>query len=223
MAESAKGRALRLKQLQSNDPYTQEIKMQVDDEADLEFVRLVAEALKTNTELQSLQLKYGILTPVEIALLADALKMNRALIELSITDNNIGDDGAVSLAAALTVNRSLTNLRFLSLSFTLLTLWKQDQHSSLLGQPDRDRHRRRGGCGTGWGAQGQYSTARAGAGREQLSRRGCGGAGGEPEGQLHPEHAVDFLSHHHQEHSCAGRRPQDQHQPHVAGVDSLRY
>ena len=43
-------------------------------------------------------------------MIADALKVNHSLVTLDLSSNNIGDDGAKMIADAVNVNRSLKEL-----------------------------------------------------------------------------------------------------------------
>lgn len=67
----------------------------------------VAEALKINTALTSLNLDYNNIGDKGAAAIAEALKGGTALTELMLENNKIGNGGAIALAEALTVNEVL--------------------------------------------------------------------------------------------------------------------
>jgi Ran GTPase-activating protein (RanGAP) involved in mRNA processing and transport len=71
----------------------------------------LAEALKRNQTLRTLDISKNGIGSAGAAALADALKMNTTLTTLDISSNyEIGDAGAAALAEALTHNTSLTEL-----------------------------------------------------------------------------------------------------------------
>ena len=67
----------------------------------------VAEALKINTALTSLNLDYNNIGDEGAAAIAEALKGGTALTDLMLENNKIGNGGAIALAEALTVNKVL--------------------------------------------------------------------------------------------------------------------
>ncbi|KAF9569199.1 hypothetical protein EC968_002670 [Mortierella alpina] len=70
----------------------------------------LAEALKTNSALTSLNLYNSWIGSDGATALAEVLKTNSALTSLNLYSNAIGDDGAKALAEALTTNSALTYL-----------------------------------------------------------------------------------------------------------------
>ncbi|KAG0042607.1 hypothetical protein BGZ83_000255 [Gryganskiella cystojenkinii] len=73
-------------------------------------VRVLAEALKTNTFLTSLNLGSNSIGESGAQALGEALKTNTFLTSLSLGRNSIGDSGAQSLGEALKTNATLTTL-----------------------------------------------------------------------------------------------------------------
>ncbi|KAG0334005.1 hypothetical protein BG000_008716 [Podila horticola] len=73
------------------------------------FGRL-AEALKTNSTLTTLDLMRNSIGDTGAQALAEALKTNSTLIALDLQNNSIGDSGAQALAEALETNSTLTTL-----------------------------------------------------------------------------------------------------------------
>ena len=71
----------------------------------------IAEALKTNTTLERLELSGNAVDADGAAALADALASSTSLKILNLSDNYIGAAGALSLASALRQNQSLVELR----------------------------------------------------------------------------------------------------------------
>jgi len=74
-----------------------------------EFV-ILAEALKTNSTLTTLDLYGHSIRNARAKALAEALKTNSALTTLNLQENLIGSDGAKALAEALKTNSALTTL-----------------------------------------------------------------------------------------------------------------
>lgn len=70
----------------------------------------LAEGLKANNSLISLNLAFNNIGPKGTVALADALKVNTSLSSLNLNANNIGSEGALALADALKTNISLTSL-----------------------------------------------------------------------------------------------------------------
>ncbi len=75
-----------------------------------EDIKILSEALKTNTSLQSLELSMNDITDDGALHLANALKTHKTLKVLNLSDNKITDIGAQHLANALEVNISLQTL-----------------------------------------------------------------------------------------------------------------
>ncbi|KAL9971024.1 hypothetical protein ACROYT_G023501 [Oculina patagonica] len=71
-------------------------------------VELLAEALKWNTTLTTLELPQSYIGNKGSASLAEALKVNTNLTRLCLFDSKIGDHGATSLSEGLKLNTSLT-------------------------------------------------------------------------------------------------------------------
>ena len=70
----------------------------------------LAEALKINTSLGTLELSFNNIGENGCKHFAEALKINTGLTALLLDDNNIGDQGCEHFAEALNVNTSLTTL-----------------------------------------------------------------------------------------------------------------
>jgi hypothetical protein len=70
----------------------------------------LAEALRTNTSLTTLELYNNQIGDAGAVALAEALRTNTSLTTLNLSGNQIGDAGAVALAIALRTNTSLTAL-----------------------------------------------------------------------------------------------------------------
>ncbi|KAG0049742.1 hypothetical protein BGZ89_004087, partial [Linnemannia elongata] len=70
----------------------------------------LAEALKTNSTLTSLNLQENKIGSPEVQLMAEAFKTNSTLTTLWLGYNSIGDDGAQALSEALKTNSTLTTL-----------------------------------------------------------------------------------------------------------------
>ncbi|KAK5809251.1 hypothetical protein F5H01DRAFT_394807 [Linnemannia elongata] len=71
---------------------------------------LLAEALKTNSTLTTLNLENNLIGFDGAKALAEALKTNKALTTLNLRLNSIGSYGAMALAEALKTNKTLTTL-----------------------------------------------------------------------------------------------------------------
>ena len=67
-------------------------------------------ALKANTSLTNLNLRWNIISDTRVASLSQALAANSSLTSLNLSRNSIGATGVASLSQALTVNSSVTNL-----------------------------------------------------------------------------------------------------------------
>ncbi|KAG0043724.1 hypothetical protein BGZ90_009000, partial [Linnemannia elongata] len=70
----------------------------------------LAEALKTNSTLTTLDLQDNKIGSHEVQLMATAFKTNSTLTTLKLRSNSIGDNGAQTLAEALKTNSTLTTL-----------------------------------------------------------------------------------------------------------------
>jgi hypothetical protein len=70
----------------------------------------LADALKVNKTLSSLNLRQNSIGAKGAAALADALKVNKTLSRLNLPQNSIGPEGTVALANALKVNTTLIKL-----------------------------------------------------------------------------------------------------------------
>ncbi|KAF9140378.1 hypothetical protein BGX30_006609, partial [Mortierella sp. GBA39] len=71
---------------------------------------ILADALKTNSTLTTLDLGNNSIEYERVKALAEALKANSTLTTLYLRRNSIGDNGAKSLAEALKINSTLTTL-----------------------------------------------------------------------------------------------------------------
>ena len=65
---------------------------------DADGIALLANAIRLNSELTSLDVKSSGIGDVGTALLSEALKFNDALTTLNLDNNNIGSNGAAALA-----------------------------------------------------------------------------------------------------------------------------
>ncbi|XP_074621745.1 uncharacterized protein LOC141880193 [Acropora palmata] len=70
----------------------------------------LAQALRVNSSLSSLDLSDNSISDEGVNSLAQALRVNTSLSSLDLSSNSIGDEGANSLAEALRVNKSLSSL-----------------------------------------------------------------------------------------------------------------
>jgi hypothetical protein len=70
----------------------------------------LADALKVNTSVTTIGLAYNAIGSEGASALADALKVNASVTNLYLSVNAIGDEGALVLADALKMNTSVTNL-----------------------------------------------------------------------------------------------------------------
>ena len=88
--------------------------LNLSNDLGLDEALALAEALKTNTTIQSLNLSYNKLGPeVDIAL-AEVLKTNTTLQTLNLEHNNFGPEGFLALAEALKINTTLQSLNLQS-------------------------------------------------------------------------------------------------------------
>ncbi|KAF9551518.1 hypothetical protein EC957_008187 [Mortierella hygrophila] len=71
---------------------------------------ILAEVLKTNSTLTTLNLKYNSIGSDGAKAMAEVLKTNSTLTTLDLSNNSIGDDGAKAMAEALKTNSTLTTL-----------------------------------------------------------------------------------------------------------------
>eukprot|EP01147_Barroeca_monosierra_P003856 gene3856-6353_t len=76
--------------------------------------RVFAEALESNSSIESLTLCKNNMTAVEAATIANAIAYNSTLKYLSIIRNNIGKDGATAFGIALGCNATLVGLSLIS-------------------------------------------------------------------------------------------------------------
>ncbi|EGD75623.1 hypothetical protein PTSG_12468 [Salpingoeca rosetta] len=72
--------------------------------------RVIAEALKKNTNMLKLNLGWNNLRAAGGRAIAEALKRNNTLHELSLSDNHLGPDGCAAIATALESNTMLHTL-----------------------------------------------------------------------------------------------------------------
>ena len=70
----------------------------------------MAETLKVNAALTSIDLSQNELGDVACAALAEALKVNTVLTSINLAGNKIGEAGGTALADALKVNASLSSI-----------------------------------------------------------------------------------------------------------------
>lgn len=70
----------------------------------------IANALKKNTTVESVDLSLNRLTVEEVKAIAEALKVNNTLKDLNLKNNNIGAEGAQAIAEALKENTTLEDL-----------------------------------------------------------------------------------------------------------------
>ncbi|MCE3254583.1 MAG: protein NLRC3-like [Rickettsiaceae bacterium] len=71
---------------------------------------ILAEALKTNNSLYTLNLDSNNIDDKTAAIIAKSLEENTTLLSLSLTNNNIKDEGAIALAKMLKINSTLISL-----------------------------------------------------------------------------------------------------------------
>ncbi|KAG0378852.1 hypothetical protein BGX24_002642, partial [Mortierella sp. AD032] len=76
-------------------------------------IEMLAETLKTNSTLTTLNLRSNSIGEYGAMALAEALKTNSALTTLELIGNSIGGNGAVALAEALKTNSTLTTLELI--------------------------------------------------------------------------------------------------------------
>ena len=70
----------------------------------------LAEAIKVNKTLTTLQLHYNHISAAGATSITEAIKVNKTLTYLDLSFNPIGDAGATSIAEAIKVNKTLTDL-----------------------------------------------------------------------------------------------------------------
>ena len=97
-----------------NNRILTELNLSCNKITDEEVVRL-AEAMKVNTTLQSLDishntLSYSGISSTKISSISDCLKINSALCKLNLSHNEITDEGAKRLSEAIEVNKTLQEL-----------------------------------------------------------------------------------------------------------------
>jgi len=81
-----------------------------DDDSLIKGAAAIAEALRGNEVLTTLDLRYNDIGPAGGIAIGKALEINEVLTNLVLRNNNIGDEGAKALAAALRVNGVLKSL-----------------------------------------------------------------------------------------------------------------
>jgi hypothetical protein len=86
-----------------------DIDLHLNDIGD-EGASALADALKVNTSVKTINLGCNRIGNEGAAALADALKENMSLTTIDLASNGIGDQGASVLADALTVNTSVTSI-----------------------------------------------------------------------------------------------------------------
>ena len=82
----------------------------IENEIEGKDFKIIAEALKHNSTITSLDLACSNIGVEESKYLAEALKHNSTLTSLDLESNNIGDEGVKFLAEALKCNSTLTSL-----------------------------------------------------------------------------------------------------------------
>ena len=97
-----------------------------------EGAKHISEALKTNSTLQTLDLRGNRLDAEAAKHLSEGLKANTALTSLDLYWNSLGDEGARHISEGLRANKALTSLNGSSVCST---------------QPDVPRRRREWPCG----------------------------------------------------------------------------
>jgi len=97
-----------LRRMSENDPTLTQwsVRHQIGDAG----AAALAEALKVNKSLTTLDFSQNSIGDAGAAAIAEALNMNKSLTTLYISRNSIGDAGAAAIAEALKVNKSLTTL-----------------------------------------------------------------------------------------------------------------
>ena len=81
-----------------------------DNVIGFEGVKIMADALKVNTSIQSLYLYSNILIFEVATRLFDAFRINNSIQHLNLHNNQIGLEGSKSLADAIRVNKSIQSL-----------------------------------------------------------------------------------------------------------------
>ena len=75
-----------------------------------EGAKAIADALKSNTSLTTIDLRGNNIGDEGAKAIAEALKGNTSLTSINLSNNNIGDEGAKAIADALKFNTSLTTI-----------------------------------------------------------------------------------------------------------------
>ena len=76
----------------------------------IQSVRFIADMLKQNTTLTSINLSDNFITINGIQSIADALKQNTTLTSIDLSDNDIDTDGMQSIVDMLKQNTTLTSI-----------------------------------------------------------------------------------------------------------------
>jgi hypothetical protein len=121
----------------------------------VQHVHELADALKSNKSLSSLDFSANDLNDEGVSRLAAALRTNRTLTELVLEENDIGDEGASELADALARNKCLSSLDLgrnfigdegrLKLGHALLTRVSARPQQEYLIKNEQTRHCKKGG------------------------------------------------------------------------------
>jgi serine/threonine protein kinase len=114
-----------------------------------EDMKMIAEELKTNKTVHSLNLSHNRLSNIGAIAIAELLEVNKTINKVSLSNNNISSDGAARLARALTINQTLIYLKVgknplcdcgiqaiceaLKINKTLQALWIDITQISIIG------------------------------------------------------------------------------------------
>lgn len=82
----------------------------------------IAQALRHNTTLKTLDLSRCGITLPGVITLCDSLETNTGVYDLNLSQNDIGDDGIIYLSHSLQLNKTLTALNVMCCIFTKLGL-----------------------------------------------------------------------------------------------------
>jgi len=97
--------------VRNDDPTLTEMELQLQFSFGAEGAAALAEALKTNTTLTSINLEYNDLGAEGAKALVETLKTNTTLTSIELGNNNIGPEGAKALAKVLKTNTTLTIIK----------------------------------------------------------------------------------------------------------------
>ena len=103
-------------------PFMKTLCLQFNEQVSNIGAHYIAQALRHNTTLKTLNLsRCGITLPGAMTL-CDSLETNTSVNDLNLSENDIGDDGIFCLSHSLELNKALTTLDVVSCKFTKLGL-----------------------------------------------------------------------------------------------------